>query len=141
MGAEATCTATFKGQSSTGKARLETDVLQFRGNELRLSIPFKTIEKVSSCKGVLAVTFGGDTAHFDLGAASTKWAGKIKVLGPISSQQTLATAFPKDAPALRDEFNAYLRDIKTSGVYDRLVDKYYPGIRRFFPEFFAKTNG
>jgi ABC-type amino acid transport substrate-binding protein len=69
-----------------------------------------------------------------------KWAGKIKILGPISEQQMLATAFPKDAPALRDEFNAYLRDIKASGVYDRLVDKYYPGIRRFFPEFFAKTG-
>lgn len=69
-----------------------------------------------------------------------KWAGKIKVLGPISAQQTLATAFPKDAPALRDEFNAYLSELKASGAYDRLVDKYYPGIRRFFPEFFAKTN-
>jgi hypothetical protein len=69
-----------------------------------------------------------------------KWAGKIKVLGPISDRQTLATAFPKDAPALRDEFNAYLRDLKFSGAYDRLVDKYYPGIRRFFPEYFAKTN-
>jgi ABC-type amino acid transport substrate-binding protein len=69
-----------------------------------------------------------------------KWAGKIKILGPISGRQTLATAFPKDAPALRDEFNAYLSDIKVSGVYDRLVDKYYPGIRRFFPEYFAKTN-
>jgi hypothetical protein len=69
-----------------------------------------------------------------------KWAGRIKVLGPISGRQMLATAFPKDAPALRDEFNAYLNDIKASGVYDRLVDKYYPGIRRFFPEFFAKTN-
>jgi hypothetical protein len=69
-----------------------------------------------------------------------KWAGRIKVLGPISGRQMLATAFPKDAPALRDEFNAYLSDIKASGVYDRLVDKYYPGIRRFFPEFFAKTN-
>ena len=69
-----------------------------------------------------------------------KWAGRIKVLGPISGRQILATAFPKDAPALRDEFNAYLSDIKASGVYDRLVDKYYPGIRRFFPEFFAKTN-
>lgn len=69
-----------------------------------------------------------------------KWAGRIKILGPISEQQTLATAFPKDAPALRDEFNAYLRDIKASGVYDRLVDKYYPGIRLFFPEFFTKTN-
>jgi ABC-type amino acid transport substrate-binding protein len=69
-----------------------------------------------------------------------KWAGRIKILGPISDRQILATAFPKDAPALRDEFNAYLSDIKASGVYDRLVDKYYPGIRRFFPEFFAKTN-
>jgi hypothetical protein len=69
-----------------------------------------------------------------------KWAGRIKILGPISDRQTLATAFPKDAPALRDEFNAYLSDIKASGVYDRLVDKYYPGIRRFFPEYFAKTN-
>jgi ABC-type amino acid transport substrate-binding protein len=69
-----------------------------------------------------------------------KWAGRIKVLGPISGRQMLATAFPKDAPALRDEFNAYLSDIKATGVYDRLVDKYYPGIRRFFPEFFAKTD-
>jgi ABC-type amino acid transport substrate-binding protein len=69
-----------------------------------------------------------------------KWAGKIKILGPISDQQMLATAFPKDAPNLRNEFNAYLRDIKASGVYDQLVDKYYPGIRRFFPEFFAKTG-
>ena len=69
-----------------------------------------------------------------------KWAGKIKILGPISGQQMLATAFPKDAPNLRNEFNAYLRDIKASGVYDHLVDKYYPGIRRFFPEFFAKTG-
>jgi ABC-type amino acid transport substrate-binding protein len=69
-----------------------------------------------------------------------KWAGRIKILGPISGRQMLATAFPKDAPALRDEFNAYLSDIKATGVYDRLVDKYYPGIRRFFPEFFAKTG-
>ena len=31
-----------------------------------------------------------------------KWAGRIKILGPISEEQMLATAFPKDAPALRD---------------------------------------
>ncbi len=69
-----------------------------------------------------------------------KWAGRIKILGPISGPQMLATAFPKDATVLRDEFNAYLRDLKASGAYDRLVNKYYPGIRRFFPEFYAKTN-
>jgi ABC-type amino acid transport substrate-binding protein len=69
-----------------------------------------------------------------------KWSGKIKIVGPVSDLQILATAFPKDAPHLRDAFNAHLREIKASGAYDRLVDKYYPGIRRFFPEFFAKQS-
>jgi glutamine transport system substrate-binding protein len=67
-----------------------------------------------------------------------KWAGKFKVLGPISEEQALAAAFPKDAPLLRDAFNGYLRKIKADGSYDKLVNKYYPGIRRYFPEFFAK---
>ena len=66
-----------------------------------------------------------------------KWAGQIKVLGPISGDQVLATAFPKDAPLLRDAFNDYLREIKADGRYGALVDKYYPGIRRYFPAFFA----
>jgi ABC-type amino acid transport substrate-binding protein len=69
-----------------------------------------------------------------------KWAGQIKVLGPVSEHQTLAAAFPKDAPLLRDAFNTYLRQIKADGTYDKLVDKYYPGIRRFFPEFFAEEK-
>jgi len=69
-----------------------------------------------------------------------KWAGQIKVIGPISEHQVLATAFPKDAPHLRDAFNTYLRQIKADGSYDKLVDRYYPGIRRYFPEFFAKPG-
>ena len=67
-----------------------------------------------------------------------KWAGQIKVLGPVSKPQTLAAAFPKDAPKLRDAYNEYLRDLKANGEYDRLVEKYYPGIRRFLPDFFEK---
>ena len=69
-----------------------------------------------------------------------RWAGRIKVLGPVSEHQNLAVAFPKDAPLLRDAFNNYLRQIKADGTYDRLVDKYYPGIRRYFPEFFARKS-
>ncbi|MDE2364672.1 MAG: transporter substrate-binding domain-containing protein [Hyphomicrobiales bacterium] len=65
-----------------------------------------------------------------------KWAGQIKVIGPVSEPQTLGTAFPKDAVKLRDAYNAYLTEIKASGEYDRLVDKYYPGIRRLLPDFF-----
>jgi ABC-type amino acid transport substrate-binding protein len=68
-----------------------------------------------------------------------KWPGKFKVLGPISEEQILATAFPKDAPLLRGEFNLYLTKIKLNGTYDLLVDKYYPGIRSYFPKFFAKN--
>lgn len=69
-----------------------------------------------------------------------KWAGKFKIIGPISEEQALAAAFPKDAPQLRDAFNAYLRKIKADGTYTRLVNKYYPGINRYFPEFFAKKG-
>ena len=69
-----------------------------------------------------------------------KWSGKIKVLGPISEEQQLAAAFPKEATELRAAFNDYLKKIKADGSYDKLVNKYYPGIRRYFPEFFAKKN-
>jgi ABC-type amino acid transport substrate-binding protein len=69
-----------------------------------------------------------------------KWAGQIKVLGPISEHQDLAAAFPKDAPELRRAFDAYLLKVKADGSYDKLVDKYYPGIRRYFPDFFARKG-
>lgn len=67
-----------------------------------------------------------------------KWAGQIKVIGPISHHQELAAAFPKSSPELRVAFDAYLAKIKADGTYDKLVDRYYPGVRRWFPDFFAK---
>lgn len=69
-----------------------------------------------------------------------KWAGRIKVLGPISEEQEMAAAFPPDAPQLRDAFNDYLRKVRADGTYDKLVRKYYPGIHSYFPEFFAKIR-
>ena len=69
-----------------------------------------------------------------------KWAGKIKVLGPISDEQELAAAFRKSGPKLRDSFNDYLRQIKADGTYDALINKYYPGIRRYLPHFFEKKS-
>jgi ABC-type amino acid transport substrate-binding protein len=69
-----------------------------------------------------------------------KWAGRIKVLGPISEHQRLAAAFPKSSPELRAAFDDYLGKIKADGTYDKLVSKYFPGIRRYFPEFFAHRS-
>jgi ABC-type amino acid transport substrate-binding protein len=66
-----------------------------------------------------------------------RWAGRIKVIGPISDHQELAAAFPPSSPKLRLAFDDYLDKIRADGTYDRLVDKYYPGIRRYFPAFFA----
>jgi ABC-type amino acid transport substrate-binding protein len=69
-----------------------------------------------------------------------KWAGQIKVIGPVSEHQQLAAAFAKGSPELRKAFDQYLLRIKADGSYDRLVDKYYPGIRGYFPAFFAKHS-
>lgn len=69
-----------------------------------------------------------------------KWAGRIKILGPISDQQEMAAAFPQDAVQLRAAYNDYLRKVKADGTYDRLVRKYYPGIDSYFPEFFARKK-
>lgn len=77
MGNEAASTATFKGTTAAGKARLATAVLQFRGGDLKLSIPFAAMSQVVARGGTLRVTFPGGTAAFDLGAAAPKWAEKF----------------------------------------------------------------
>ena len=84
MGAEAAGRFTVGGKSTKGQARLETDVLQLRGTDVRLSIPFKTMRHVRSSNGVLRF----DTAEsgpkrsalrfaLELGPAAAKWAEKI----------------------------------------------------------------
>jgi hypothetical protein len=78
MGAEAVCTAAFKGRTAEGKARLETDVLQFRSAGLRLSIPFREMSSVTARDGTLSVTSPAGTASFSLGGAAAKWAEKIR---------------------------------------------------------------
>jgi glutamine transport system substrate-binding protein len=67
-----------------------------------------------------------------------KWAGQIKIIGPISEEQSLAAAFPRNAPALRRAFDEYLRQTRADGTYAKLVAKYYPGIQLYFPAFFAR---
>ena len=78
MGSEAKCSARLKGQSAIGTARLETDVLQFRGGGLKMSIPFKAMTKVEAVDGTLSVSSPGGVASFVLGAAAARWADKIK---------------------------------------------------------------
>jgi hypothetical protein len=66
-----------------------------------------------------------------------KWAGEIKVIGPISPPQKMGAAFRPSGPRLRDAYNDYIQLIKADGSYDAMVDRYYPGLRNYFPAFFA----
>src|SRR5438093_6887236 len=78
MGSEALVVARFKGKSFAGKARLETDVLYFRGGDLRLSIRFNEIAKIAARDGTLTVTFPDGSASFELGRDAVRWADKIQ---------------------------------------------------------------
>jgi ABC-type amino acid transport substrate-binding protein len=68
--------------------------------------------------------------------ALEKWPGQIKVIGPISPKQEMGCGFATSAPLLRAAFNAFFELCKTNGTYRRLVEKYYPSVFLFFPEFF-----
>lgn len=79
MGAEAICTVRYGGQTSEGKARLETNELIFRG-DFRLKIPFRDIDlsRLRDTAGELSVTFDEGTAVFELGLSAARWAEKIR---------------------------------------------------------------
>jgi len=69
--------------------------------------------------------------------ALQKYPGSIKVIGPLSELQGMAVGFAKEQPHLREEFNKFFMELKESGEYDKLVNKYYPLVYSYFPGFFA----
>src|SRR6478672_5581581 len=78
MGAEARCTARFRGAAASGTARLETAALQFRGGELRVSILFAAIRNMHVADGVLSVDTTDGDLSLDLGPAAERWMDKIR---------------------------------------------------------------
>jgi hypothetical protein len=112
MGSEATVTARFKGVTATGKARLETEMLYFRGGDLKLAIPFKQMSKVAARGGALGITFADGTASFDLGAAASKWADKI--LHPPSRLQKIGVKAGWRASAIGVQDAAFLKELEAA---------------------------
>jgi ABC-type amino acid transport substrate-binding protein len=72
--------------------------------------------------------------------ALEKWTGQIKVIGPVSEQQSMSVGFPKSSPKLREAFNVFLHQCKEDGTYYRLIMKYYPNARAYFPAFFDEIT-
>jgi hypothetical protein len=110
MGAEADCAVRFKRRNVTGHARLETGTLQFRGGDLRLSIPFTEMSKVSARGGILSVVFPDGTAAFDLGDAAEKWAGRI--LNPPSRLAKIGATAAWRVSALGVTDEAFLQELE-----------------------------
>ena len=65
-----------------------------------------------------------------------KWPGKIKVIGPVSPMQNMGCAFAQSSPLLRGSFNRFFEQCNKDGTYERLVNKYYPTVFRYYSEFF-----
>jgi Protein of unknown function (DUF3052) len=78
MGAEAKCTVRIGRTKTEGKALLETDELIFRGGDLRLAIPYRSIRTLDAKDGALHVAWPDGAATFELGPAAVKWADKIR---------------------------------------------------------------
>ena len=110
MGAEATCTMRFKGKAARGKARLETEMLQFRGGDVKLNLPYKNMSKVSASGGTLTITSPDGTASFDLGVAAPKWAEKI--LNPPSRLAKLGAKPEWRVSAIGIEDVAFLEELE-----------------------------
>ena len=114
MGAEAACTVRLGRRMAEGKARLETDVLQFRGGDIHLSIPFGEISKIASRDGTLTVRFRDATAHFSLGVAASKWASKIR--HPPSRLDKLGVRPGRRIAIVHVEDSEFVRELKASGA-------------------------
>lgn len=70
--------------------------------------------------------------------ALSKFPGKIKVLGAITEKQDMGFGISKDSPKLKESFNQFLAELKTSGKLSELIKAYYPGIENYFPEVLQK---
>ncbi len=68
--------------------------------------------------------------------ALDKWKGQIKILGPVSAKQQMAAGFSKDSPQLLTAYNTFIKKAQSDGTYLKLIKKYYPTAKTYFPEFF-----
>jgi len=120
MGSESTCTARFKGRSAKGKARLETDVLQFRSPALKFDVPFKQVTNAVASRGVLRVTSPDGIIALSLGDDAERWA--VKIRNPPTRAQKIGVKSEWRASAIRIDDEAFLGEI-ASTVADLTVGR------------------
>jgi len=122
MGAETTCSVTFKRKTSTAKVRLETNVLQIRATDLKLDVPFSAMKKVVARNGALRIDHGDASLTLALGKTAERWVEKI--LHPPSRLTKLGVRPDWRAAIVGDldrEFVDELRDAVATLSVGRMV--------------------
>jgi hypothetical protein len=117
MGLDTSCTATFRKQTSAGRAQLETDHVLFRG-DFRVKLPLASITEVAVKDGVLRLAGPEGTLALSLGPPAEKWAAKIR--SPKSRVEKLGvkpgarvSVAGVGDPAFADELRAAGADVST----------------------------
>ncbi|MBU4563874.1 MAG: transporter substrate-binding domain-containing protein [Proteobacteria bacterium] len=105
----------------------------------------KLIDYTGKVSDIVAVVVQGQSQALlqdapDAMVSLQKWPGQLKVIGPVSPVQQMAAAFAPSSPRLRGEFNRFLTQLKRSGRYRAMAQKYYPAVVDYFPEFFAQER-
>ncbi len=120
MGYTTNCKLTYEGKAYSGKAWLETDYLEFKGN-LKLKVPFRSITAAALERDALQVKFDGRLALFDVGNQSEKWLQKI--LNPKSLLDKLGIKPEHTACVLKVDDESFLADLqkRVAKVHNRLV--------------------
>jgi hypothetical protein len=113
MGREIQCTVRLAGKKVQGKALLETSEIIFRG-DLRLKIPFATLESVTARNGELHLKWPEHTAIFELGDEAEKWAHRI--LHPKTTAEKLGLKPGLKISALRIPHDEFLRDARNTAA-------------------------
>jgi ABC-type amino acid transport substrate-binding protein len=143
--------------------RLEDDIAAVESCLLRLEVLTKpgtcldpSLYRLSE-KGATVVTFDGSLNFMapavleghseatildvpDALEALRCFPGRLKVIGPLSAPQHMAFAFAPEAPKLRRTFDEFYAGLLADGTYLRLVGKYYPAVRHYFPTFFEEAQ-
>ena len=111
MGQEANCQARVGKRLTEGKALLESTELIFRGEDLRLKIPFCQMTAIEVADGWLRVESADGRAAFQLGDRAAKWADKIK--NPKSLVDKLGVKAGMRASVLGITDDRFLQDLRS----------------------------
>jgi hypothetical protein len=113
MGYEKKCTLSYRGETSEGRALLETDELIFRG-DVRVVFPFAEIRSVRASDGDLHLSTTLGTAVLDLGEDAARWADRIRNPKSVLEKLGVRTGMRVSVLGVRDA--GFIASLRAAGA-------------------------